>query len=298
MKTMNYFGFIRRMFLTFMMLGVFTSAALCAANVSKPKRDKCPPDIGKFRIGMQAYTFRGNTFEEAVEKTAMLGLTYIEGYPGQRIRAASPDIGAIGPDMSAEARSAVKAMLSTHGVKLHNFGVVGLPNNEAESRKVFDFAKDMGIEIIVSEPAPDAFPLVDKLVREYNIKVAIHNHPKPSHYNDPNTVLEAIKGLDKRIGASPDIGHWMRSGFDPITSLKLLKGRVLSMHIKDVDKMNDRGAVDAPFGKGATDLPAIFKELEKQRFDGVISIEYEGSQPDPTKPVEESVKYLRKLLTK
>ena len=121
-----------------------------------------------------------------------------------------------------------------------NYGVCGLSKDEDASRKTFDFAKDMGIETIVSEPGPDAFDTSDKLCEEYRINVALHNHPKPSRYWNPDTVLEVCKGRSKRIGACADTGHWMRSGLNPVEQLKKLEGRIISFHFKDLNKFGER----------------------------------------------------------
>ena len=109
-----------------------------------------------------------------------------------------------------------------------------LPPDEAESRKVFEFAKKMGIDTLVAEPEPAALDTVEKLCKEYNIKVAIHDHPKPSHYWNPDTVLEAVKGRTPLMGACADTGHWLRSGLDPVECLKKLEGRVICLHFKDL----------------------------------------------------------------
>ena len=105
----------------------------------------------------------------------------------------------------------------------------------------------MGIKTLVSEPAEDAFDTLDKLCEEYGINVAIHNHPKPSIYWDPDTVLKVCKGRSKRIGACADTGHWARSGFDPIECIKKLEGRIISFHLKDLNK-KAADAHDVPWG--------------------------------------------------
>ncbi|BCW99742.1 MAG: hypothetical protein KatS3mg024_2569 [Armatimonadota bacterium] len=257
--------------------------------------EKCPPNIGKFRVGIQTYTFRGHTFEQAVQKAAQLGVKYIEAYPGQRLSEATGDA-VFTPDAPPEIRAKARQILDRSGVKLHNFGVVYLPNDEAACRRVFEFAKEMGVEILSAEPPTDAIPLVERLVKEYGIRVAIHNHPAPSQYADPRTVRQAIAGRDARIGAGPDIGHWMRSGFEPIASLRMLRGRIISLHLKDLKEMGVRESRDWPLGQGILDLPALFRELEAQKFDGTIMIEYEASQPDPTADVAASLEYLRRIL--
>ena len=138
-------------------------------------------------------------------------------------------------------RKEIKKKLADSGVKLVNFGVCGLLEGPP-SRKTFEFAKDMGIETIVSEPAEDAFDALDKLCEEYEINIAIHDHPKPSHYWNPDTVLKVCKGRSKRIGACADTGHWMRSGLNPIECLKKLEGRIISFHFKDLNKMGRTAA--------------------------------------------------------
>jgi sugar phosphate isomerase/epimerase len=245
-----------------------------------------------WRLGMQAYSFNRFTFYEAIDKTKALGMRYIEGYPGQSLSKEKPDIKA-DHNMSPEIRKEVLAKLRESGVKLVNYGVVGLSNNEAECRKVFDFAKDMGIETIVSEPPEDAFDLIDKLCKEYQINVAIHNHPKPSHYWDPDTVLKVCQGRSPRIGACADTGHWMRSGVNPLEALKKLKGRIVSLHFKDLDKVGE-GAHDVIWGTGAGDAKALLAEIARQDFKGVFSIEYEYNWLSSMPEIAGCVAFFRK----
>ena len=139
----------------------------------------------------------------------------------------------MGPGMSADVRKEVLEETGRLGRQAGQFRRRRLATASSD----FDFAKDMGIETIVSEPAEDAFDAIDKLCDEYGINVAIHNHPKPSHYWNPETVLKVCKGRSKRIGACADTGHWMRSGLNPVECLKKLEGRIISFHFKDLNKM-------------------------------------------------------------
>jgi len=246
-----------------------------------------------WKLGMQAYSFNRFTFYEAIDKTKTLGLKYIEAYPGQSLSKEKSDI-KFDDNMSSDIRKEVLAKLRESGVKLVNYGVVGLPNDEAECRKVFDFAKDMGIETIVSEPPEDAFDLVDKLCKEYQINVAIHNHPKPSHYWDPNTVLKVCQGRSPRIGACADTGHWMRSGINPVDALKKLKGRIVSLHFKDLNEFGG-GAHDVIWGTGAGDARAMLTELAGQNFKGVFSIEYEYNWLNSMPEIAGCVAFFRKI---
>jgi sugar phosphate isomerase/epimerase len=187
-----------------------------------------------WQLGIQAWTFNRFTLYEAIDKTASLGLDWIEAYPhGQKLSREKPNI-IFGHEMPVEIRQEVKRKLADAGVKLINYGVVGLPNDEAECRKVFEFAKEMGVETLVSEPPAEAFDMLDRLCQEYKIKVAIHNHPKPSGYWNPDTVRKVCEGRSKWIGACADTGHWMRSGVNPLEALRELEGRIVSLHLKDL----------------------------------------------------------------
>jgi len=242
-----------------------------------------------WRLGVQAWTFNRFTFYEAVDKTASLGLEWIEAYPGQQLSKEKSGIN-LNHDMPANIRAEVKQKLNDAGVRLVNYGVVYLPNNEAKCRKVFDFAKDMGIETIVSEPPEDAFDMIERLCNEYKINVAIHNHPKPSHYWNPDTVLKVCEGRSKRIGACADTGHWMRSGLNPLEMLKKLEGRIISLHFKDIDDGHD-----VPWGLGRCDVKAMLKELHRQNFEGVFSIEYEYNWDNSLPEVRECVEYFNEV---
>ncbi len=298
-------------------------------NVASAGCGSCGPSAKKehiaetklgWRLGVQAYTYRALTFFEAVDKASALGIHYIEAYTKQKV---SKDHGSTttGPDMSDDVVKAVQAKLKAADVKLVCYGVVRLKNDEADCRKYFDFAKKMGIETLVAEPPADAFDLIDKLCEEYKINVAIHNHPKPSKYWNPEAVLAVCKGRSQRIGACADTGHWSRSGLDPVECLKKLEERIISMHIKDIAHkpgqsgsaamtMADTSAApkkgaakgkkpkkpkrekihDVPFGTGVCNMDAILKELKRQGFKGVFSIEYED-QRNLDADMAECVKY-------
>lgn len=265
--------------LFFVMVSSVSGAEPCGATA---------PALEKWRLGVQTYTFNRFTLFEAIDKARELGLKYIEAYPGQRLSPDQPDV-KFSHDAPVSVLAQVKNKLDAAGIKLVVYGVVKLGKDEAENRKVFDFAKLMGIETIGSEPEPGSFDLLDKLTEEYGINVAVHNHPTPSHYWDPKVVLEAIKGHSKRIGACADVGHWARSGVTPIEGLKLLEGRIISLHFKDLNEAKREGH-DVPWGTGVCDVKAMLAELKRQGFSGVFSIEYEhnwdNSMPEIAKCIE------------
>jgi len=243
-----------------------------------------------WRIGCQAYSFNRFTFFEAIDKVSTIGLHYIEAYPGQKLSNETGDV-KFDHSLSPELQQKVKEKLASANVKLVNYGVVGLSNDEAESRKVFDFAKAMGIETIVSEPPANAMPLVDKLSQEYGIKVAIHNHPKPSLYWDYKKVLEVTKDVSLNIGACADTGHWMRSGIKPIEAIQALDNRIISFHLKDLNEFGKRDAHDTIWGTGQADMKAILTHLYQKGFKGVFSIEYEYNWENSLPEISQCVKY-------
>ncbi len=238
---------------------------------------------------MQAYTFNRFTFFEAVDKTASLGLDWIEAYPGQRLGTDYPNV-KTDHNMSEEMQEVMKAKLRDAGVRLINYGVVGLSKDEAVSRKVFEFAKAMRIRTIVSEPPEDAFDTIDKLCQEYEINVAIHNHPKPSHYWNPDTVLKVCEGRSERIGACADTGHWVRSGLDPLECLKKLKGRIISSHFKELEDGHD-----VPWGQGPGKAKALLEELHNQGYRGSFSIEYEHNWLNSVPEIRQCVAYFNQV---
>ena len=230
----------------------------------------------QWQLGMQAYSFNRFTFYEAVEKNAALGMRVIEGYPGQTLSDEHGDA-KFDHNMPRALMLEVKQMLKARGVTLMNYGVVSLPNNEGECRKVFDFARAMGIETIVSEPPEDAFDLIDRLCQEYKIGVALHNHPKPSHYWDYKTVLRLCEGRSQWIGACADTGHWTRSGIDPVEAVRALAmaGRIRSLHFKDLNEFGVRNAHDVPWGQGKSKACEVLGVLASAGYKVTFSIEYE-----------------------
>ncbi len=240
-----------------------------------------------WRLGCQAWSFNKFTFFEAIDKTAGLGLHYIEAFPGQRV--SGETTAGFGEGLSDEQRQTIKRKLADSGVKLVNFGVAGI-----NGRKTFDFAKDMGIETIVSEPGEGEFEKLDKLCDEYGINVAIHDHPKPSHYWNPDTVLKVTRGLSKRIGACCDTGHWPRSGLNAVECLKKLEGRIISFHFKDVNKTGGE-AHDVPWGTGINNVKGMLTEVHRQGVKAVFSIEYEYNWDNSLPEIALCVAYFDKI---
>lgn len=249
--------------------------------------------IRKFNLAMQCWTFREFTFFETLSKVKELGIEYLEPYPGQPLGGEFEGL-TFDHDLSDEQIDYVKQKLKESGIKLIAYGVVGFDNDEESMRRVFDFARKMGIEIIVTEPQFDDYSLIEQMVREYRIRVAIHNHPPPTKYARPETVLEHVRGRDPRIGGCCDTGHWLRTGRDPVEALRLLKGRVVHLHLKDLNEFGNKDAHDVPFGQGKANVHDILAELTLQDYRGYISIEHENPEEvlNPSPSIRKGMEYI------
>lgn len=149
------------------------------------------------------------------------------------------------------------------------------------------------MEFITCEPALDDWDLVEKLSGQYNIKISVHNHPKPSDYWDPDNLLKAISHRGQSLGSCADVGHWRREGLDQIGCLKELDGRLISLHFKDIaaEKAGEKEQHDVIWGTGILNVKEMLKELKKQGFKGVFSIEYEYNWENSVPDIKKCVNY-------
>ena len=279
--------------LAFALFAGFCPARAAAAAVSIPNDWR----IDGFALGCQAWTFKEYSVMEAIDKTAAAGGKVIEFYPGQKFSPDQPDL-KWDHNATDEMIAEVQARLKKDGIRAVNYGVVPIPADEAGARKIFEFAKKLGLYGITTESV-GSIDTIEKLVKEYNICVGFHDHPRrpadPSYRMwDPNYVLSVVKDRDPRIGACADVGHWVRSGLTPVDCLKILHGRVISLHLKDLNEKSPH-AHDVPFGTGVSNIPAILEELKRQHFNGNISIEYEYNWLNNVTDVAQSIGFIRGL---
>ncbi|GGG87391.1 hypothetical protein GCM10007415_21430 [Parapedobacter pyrenivorans] len=245
-------------------------------------------------LSAQTYTFNRFTFFEAVDKTLSAGLNTVEAFNGQELGGGIE--GSMDYKMDAEKRKAILKALKKKGVKLYAFGVVN-GDNETEWKQLFEFAKAMGIKVINSEPKAEFMPLIGQLATQYKIKVGIHNHPEPSHYWSPQVVLDAIAAANSEyVGACADIGHWVRSGLDPVESLKQYEGHLVSLHFKDLAEKSSK-THDVHWGTGVCNVKGVIAELKRQGFKGVISAEYEHNWENNAGDVAQSVANFREIVS-
>jgi len=236
-----------------------------------------------------AYSFNQLTFYEAIEKVKALGLDSIEGFNWQALAKDKPGVKTDSAMNDAD-RKEMRKRLADAGVRL-DVCYINRLDDEAVSRKTFDWLRDLGVGIVVGEPPLDAYGMIEKLCDEYKLNLAIHNHPSPSTYFDPATVAKICQERGKRIGCCADTGHWVRSGFDPVDALKLLEGRVLMFHLKDVDSFGNKKAECVPWGTGKGSIAAILSEMHRQKYRGIFSIEYEPYRPENFPKIAECVAF-------
>lgn len=264
-------------------------------STSKPADSTSGPSVAAgWKIGVQLWTFHFVPFVVAIEKADSAGIKYLEAFPGQELGGGMK--GKFGTDMTAEEKTKIKQLLQSKGISIVAMGVI-TPKTIDEWKKYFDLAKEFGLSYITSEPLKDQWNAIDSLAGAYGIKVAIHDHPKPNAYWHPDSVLAAVQG-HPNIGSCADVGHWARNGLDPVECLKKLEGHVYGVHLKDIDSVGNTKANDLVVGTGKINFPAIFTELNRQKFNGMFSIERENNWYNNVPDVIATVKYYKEQTSK
>ena len=246
-------------------------------------------------IGCQAYSFKEFSAFEAIAKTKEAGGKIIEFYPGQKLRPDSAKDEVVSHNASDEVITALLAECKRQGIHPVNYGVVAA-QNPAEVQKIMDFAKKMGLYGVCTE-STEQVAAWEAAAKEFDIKVAFHEHggsmSKPDYKVwHPLYILGVVESRDERLGACADLGHWCTSDLKPIECLRILKGRVISVHLKDKSEMGPNGVV-VPAGQGVVDVAACIGELKKQNFKGHFSIEHENDWKDSVPKIKESIEFTK-----
>lgn len=275
----------RREFLTAAAAG--TAAVFVTSNVSSHRQAALAataPQTPKFELGLASYTLRQFNLDQTLQMTKRVGLKHI----------AFKDVHLVMNSTPQQIQDVV-AKVKDAGLDLYGGGVIYMRSEQDVSR-AFEYAKAAGMRIIIGVPNPELLPLVDKKVREYDIKVAIHNHgPTDKMYPITATAYEKIKDLDKRIGLCDDIGHTIRAGVDPSTSIEQFADRLYDVHFKDVTAATPKGSA-VEVGRGVIDIPQVVRTLIKIDYTGIVSFEYEKDESDPMPGLAESVGYVRGVM--
>lgn len=200
------------------------------------------------------------------------------------------------PTDPPEATEAARKKIEAAGLTIMGGGTITLKKDEAQVRKAFEYAKRAGFPLIVAAPETDALDIVEAMVREYGIKVAIHNHgPEDKHFPAPQDALRQVRNRDRRLGLCMDIGHAARAGADIVQSAYEAGDRLLDLHLKDLKRRTDKDS-QTEVGKGVLDIPGLFKALRKIGFAGHAALEYEINEDDPVPGMKESLAYMRGVL--
>jgi sugar phosphate isomerase/epimerase len=252
------------------------------------------------RLGVQAYSFRHLTVVEAIEKTRAVGGQVIELFLWQKLAPDQPNV-VFNERASPEHIARVQEQLRACGVRavsayFNNSAFADRTNLETNVRRLFEFARTMGLKALTGEPPTEHLDLVERMVREYGIELHFHNHPKnpsrPEYRNwDPEYLMSLMKDRDARMGFSVDIGHLTRSGLRAADVIRRMGPRVRSVHLKDVVDASP-GSKDVPLGHGVTDIGAVLQALREIGFQGHMVIEYEAQTPNLEQEVRESLAFV------
>lgn len=268
-------------------------AAIALLTNCSPTTTQSKAEKNGWKLSMQSYTFHLFSVMEALEKTQELGLHYIEVYPGQKMGEGFGDA-TFGYDLTSEYKNKIKEIAKSKDIKIISTGVWTPQRDEWE--KVFQFAKDMDMEFISAEPAREDWNVVEKLAKEHQIKVAVHNHPNEASYWKPEILLDLIGDRSDLLGSTADVGHYKRMDIDPIPALKKLEGRLIALHFKDIAPEGpDDVLEDVVWGQGVLNVKGMLEELKRQKFKGYFTIEYEANWENNLPEIKESINYFNEV---
>jgi inosose dehydratase len=273
--------------------GALAAAAIPSVNFAAPAAPEEADRWLGLKIGVATYTVRELPIEEAIKAVQRVGLKYVS------IKNVKNHI-----DLShtTEERKQRAQMFRDAGLVPLSVGNVGMKNDEADMRRAFEYVRDVGVPTMVCSPVRDAGDLdkwvktLDKLVKEFDIKLAIHNHgPEDKQFPSPYDVMKAVEKYDKRIGLCIDVGHTARAGVDPAESILKCRERLYDVHLKDISALGDRNT-PIEGGRGILNSKSILAALLKIKYQGLVGFEYEKDAKDPVPGLAESVGYTKGLL--
>ena len=277
---------------TFLRSGVVAAAAACVSGVSAKGFTGAGTPSGTipagFHLGVASYTFRNFTREQMIGFLKELHIDTVN----------LKDVKDHLPSTSAEDEQKALDAYAVAGIRVTAAGTIYFPkDDDADIRGKFEYAKRAGIKVIVAgDPAPAMLPRIEKFVKEYDIKLAIHNHgPEDKIWHSPLDVLAAVQGMDPRMGCCIDVGHTMRAGTDVVAAIKAVGPRLFDIHMKDLAKADSKESQVA-VGAGIMPVRAIFQQLMDQKYMGNVDLEYEIFGDNPMPGVIESFGYMHGVL--
>jgi inosose dehydratase len=238
----------------------------------------------EFTIGMAGYTFREFSVEKTIEMMKRIGITNLSLKDFH-----------MAMNSTQEQISAVLEKFINAGINVYTVGVVYMKTRESVDQ-AFEYAKMAGVKMIVGAPNYELLPYVEKKVKSYDFKLAIHNHgPDNPLYPNATDIWNHVKDLDPRIGICIDIGHTTRDGQDPSVDIEKYSKRIYDIHIKDVDKPLKEGRT-VEIGRGIIDIPKVVATLRKINYNGKCSLEFEKDMKDPLAGIAESIGYFKGVM--
>jgi sugar phosphate isomerase/epimerase len=266
----------------FLALAAATAAATAATGLgtaAAASRER------RLKLGIASYSLRKFPLERVLEVCRHLDVRYLT----------LKDMHLPLTDTPAQIQQALRE-IEAAGITLMGGGVIYMKNDPAAARKAFEYARLARFPLIVGAPDPDALDLVEGLAREFDMRVAVHNHgPEDKSYPAPQDAYALIKGRDARIGLCIDVGHTMRAGVEPVAAVRECRDRVFDLHLKDLAVKTDKDS-QVPVGRGVLDVPGLFRALLEIGFSGHAALEYEIEPDDPVAGMRESLAYMRGVL--
>jgi inosose dehydratase len=237
------------------------------------------------KAGVASYTLRKLPLDAAIAAVKRVGLQYVS------IKDFHLPL-----DSTAEQRKAVAAKFKEAGITPLSVGNVGMKNDPADIRRAFEYARDIGVPTIVCSPEPESMKILDAMVKEFDIRLAIHNHgPEDKKFPSPYDVWTAVQPYDKRIGLCIDVGHTARAKVDPAEAIRKCRERLYDCHLKDIASTAPNGTT-VEGGRGVLDLKAILRALLDVRYAHLASFEYEKDENDPLPGLSETIGYCKGIL--
>jgi inosose dehydratase len=275
----------RRSFIQQSVLGIAGTAALPlmgnAVMNDKPNGNK--DSANALQIGFAGFTFAKFDVEKSIammKRVNVLNLSLKDFH--------------LPLNSTPEKIQAVKAQFTDAGITLYAVGVIYMKTKEAVD-EAFEYAKKVGVTLIIGVPNPELIDYTEEKVKSTNIRIAIHNHGPDDLYPGPKDVYDRIKNRDERVGLCIDIGHATRAGQDPAKAVLEYNKRVFDLHIKDVSAAVKEGKA-MEIGRGIIDFPAFVKALNKIKYKGYCSLEFEKDMTDPLPGIAESEGYFRGVI--
>lgn len=271
---------------------IAAAGALVAAGRGMPPAAAAAPAAAgsgkkaeRLKIGIASYSLRNFPLDRALEMARAANVRHMT-FKDVHIPRTDPP-GTI---------EANRARIEAAGITIMGGGTITMPNDPAQIRRDFEYARHAGMPMIYASPDPAALDAIEALVKEFDIRLAIHNHgPEDKWYPAPADAYRLLESRDRRMGLCVDVGHTMRTGTDPIESILKHRDRVYDLHVKDLTSETDRDS-QVEVGRGLLDVPRLMRALLEIGYEGQVGLEYEINPDDPLPGVIESIAYMRGVL--